>query len=393
MEPLEAPAGAIAVVAAVVDTVTAAHQDPVPSSFSPSRMDSVDSLPTLLGGSGSPAVCSGGRFWAIAPSEDEDLSGKEDAEVVRSRSYLELCRSPTPSTSRSFGSSSTRASRWMRKINAQRYASKTLSLFTDEDVSSVPLLPMRKTNFRVPKRPVLEPSVFVEEQDGGGWTVIHRRRRSSPPVKPRRWSRSPFQNSKNQNPRGSGGSRGNTWDRALKDFGPARPELHGSPSVGLGFGPRSAPCVCSLNTSGLGLRRCLGFTWKRVTASSYEPMAYRGGGRGGGGGGPGRGNAGAARFSNFEVGGPSRQAGAQDERGFDDGQGQQGHGAAGGLRGGFHAGSGFNGQGRQGGYRGFGGHGGYRRGNFGRADGRPRGALAAGRSEFTRGVCGRFDYG
>ena len=206
----------------------------------------------------------GRRFWALAADEDEELGGNYVADdhdgEDRFRSFMKICKTPTPSSSRSSGSSSSRASQRLRKINAQRYASKSLSLFSDNDVRSLSVVAKRKTNFRVLKRPVLEPTVFVEEQDRGGWTVVGGRRRSSPPAKSRCWFRSPFRNSKYQKSSVKRGSNGSTLDRMLGGFGPVRPDVHESPSVGKGFGSRSAPRVCTLKTLGLGLCRFLGFT-------------------------------------------------------------------------------------------------------------------------------------
>ena len=311
-------------------------------------------------------AASGGRFWCL--SSDSDSETEELASDVTPGKYF--VTTPEPVSECSIVSSS--SSRWEKRVKKraeQRYAS--LCLVSDVSVCrfSTPVSSTVSPR-RDLKLPPMEPSSFLEDPVEGRWTTVSRRRRS--PLASVGRSRSRFLRDCDFKPR----------EEAVVGLS----DLHGSPPRG-STGRTGLRCARQgSTTSGVGLRRMLGFLWgvaaaRVVSPSSRVAMAFRGGGGQGGGeggrggGAAGRGGAPGAFPRVFEHGGPSGTAGDSDGR-FADAAGAAGFQGA--PQGRFNVGTGFN-NGRGNGYRGAVPYrGGYRGAGF-------RGSMARGGADGGRG--------
>jgi hypothetical protein len=136
---------------------------------------------------GSPEWLRGSRFWLLQPSDDkeegvdEEVSpGVEDYEM----SVRYLCRTPSPVSGRDIVDDSQELARrtlnMIKKREEQRVATKAaMALELSEGTSSCSFLPLGNSvaKFRAHAMPVMEPSVFCDDNNGG-WTVVRRRHRS-----------------------------------------------------------------------------------------------------------------------------------------------------------------------------------------------------------------------
>ncbi|KAM0921230.1 hypothetical protein ACQ4PT_007109 [Festuca glaucescens] len=130
----------------------------------------------------------GGRFWVLQSSNDEDDSEGEATLAARDTASLQyLCQTPLSVADRDLSErSSMLARRQLKRINRQHVQRMTAMAAMELDQSQGTWSPssmpvgMFACKSKVKDRPVLEPTVFVD--DGGeGWTVV-RRRRWSPAI-------------------------------------------------------------------------------------------------------------------------------------------------------------------------------------------------------------------
>ena len=224
----------------------------------------------------------GGRFWALADGEEAESSSEEEENDGKAENYVHLCRTPSPERESVLSPASSRASKRMAKRQGQRLAALTfVSCSMDAGTTVETTQAARLTRFRVPKIPVLEPSVVIEERDLGGWIRVlrhrhrhrQRRRQVSSPARRRGNCGSCFRSSNERNHRSG-----------LVGIGPARPAMHESP-LGVGSNKEKKPSD-QPNTAGVGLRGLLGLFWARVAApvvcADRVMASHGGGGRGGG---------------------------------------------------------------------------------------------------------------
>jgi hypothetical protein len=140
-------------------------------------------------GGGSPEWVRGSRFWLLQSSDDEEDGGEDelssDAEDI-DVPIRYLCHTPSPMGGIDIDEDSRELARRtlkrIRKRDAQQAATKAsieLAFSEGKCWSSLLRLGSRSAKISIQRRPVLEPSVFTDEDDGG-WTVVHRRHR--PPV-------------------------------------------------------------------------------------------------------------------------------------------------------------------------------------------------------------------
>jgi hypothetical protein len=145
---------------------------------------------------GSPEWIYGSRFWLLQPSDDEE-EGVHDEVSPDTEDFdiaiRYLCRSPSPVSGRDIADDSQelawRTLRRMKKREEQRAATKAAMMLDFSEgtwcVSSLPL-GSSVTKLREHVLPVMEPSLFCDD-NSGGWTVVRRRRwatvvRRRPPV-------------------------------------------------------------------------------------------------------------------------------------------------------------------------------------------------------------------
>ena len=122
----------------------------------------------------------GGRFWALALDEEEESTSEEEGEAGSHGSYFDLCCTPSPCSGRSLVETSSRSSKRETKRRLQRLGARDHMAMEVKDKVA---LTGRRTNFRVPKLPVLEPTVReAGVHDLEGWTEVLRRRRRPPPA-------------------------------------------------------------------------------------------------------------------------------------------------------------------------------------------------------------------
>jgi hypothetical protein len=130
----------------------------------------------------------GGRFWLLQTSDDER---EEDDEEVTSdtedtdMTLRYLCRSPSPVSGRDIVEGSTvLAQRLLKRIkrqDEQHRATKAAMVITAQEGTWSPRSPLLLSSDKFPgktksyNKPVLEPSVFLDESREG-WTVVRRRR-------------------------------------------------------------------------------------------------------------------------------------------------------------------------------------------------------------------------
>jgi hypothetical protein len=131
----------------------------------------------------------GSRFWVLQASDDEDEDGGVEPSSPRRTNVISaedkpiayLCRTPSPVDGIVMADESQdlarRAIKRLRKRDAQRMATKTTMMFASlEGMSLSSPVPLGTAKFKSSTRPVMEPSVFMDDGDGG-WTVVHRRHR------------------------------------------------------------------------------------------------------------------------------------------------------------------------------------------------------------------------
>ncbi|KAM0830239.1 hypothetical protein ACQ4PT_066356 [Festuca glaucescens] len=137
----------------------------------------------------SPEWLSGSRFWMLQ-SSDEDEEGEEEGSSSAGESdkpVRYLCRTPSPVGARDLFEDSTElARRTLKRIkqrNGKRMAAKAaMELTTQEGMASPFSLSQGKNSGKnkIKTMPVMEPSVFMDDNTEG-WTVV-RRRRWSPAI-------------------------------------------------------------------------------------------------------------------------------------------------------------------------------------------------------------------
>ncbi|KAM0849117.1 hypothetical protein ACQ4PT_053932 [Festuca glaucescens] len=293
----------------------------------------------------------GGRFWVLQPSDDEEDSDVEEmSSAGGSVSMKYLCQTPTSVSGRDISElPSELARRKLKRINRQRNqrmaAMAAMELASSEGTwspSSMPLgMSVCKTKAKA--MPVLEPSVFVDDEVDG-WTVV-RRRRWSPAIDSS--SHDPII-SEISNIRRVGLARfraGASNNRAR--WGPKN-VVRGAPVIKID--QRSdGDCYpkqvkVGAQVAGRAFRNLLGLAWKRIGTGgpvvsrrrSSPPMNGEGGQ---GGFNPGRGGFNAGRGGYPARGGYGTGRGGANARGRQGGRGAQGFGAGHG----FGAGQGFGG--------------------------------------------------
>ncbi|KAK1612025.1 hypothetical protein QYE76_035698 [Lolium multiflorum] len=289
----------------------------------------------------------GSRFWALQSgeegdeSDDEELraSGDEESPVregVSLASYL--CRTPSPSQNADLSEDTAelnqRHMKRLRRRDAQRLATRAAIFFSSSagtDLSSSPVLVKKVRSLDHIKLPVLEPSVFVDDDDGG-WTMVHRRR----------WS--PASMSGNRYPGLKENSKTLTVDQARLRAGTQRLGRCLGPKFRQANQPRvrlegdRVPRVAKVGEASIGFafRKFLGLTWKKSSAAApvirrrtVEIAMSGDGGRGGfnpgrGGFNAGRGGFGGGR-GNYggrgEFGGGRGDFGGRGDHGFGGGRG------------------------------------------------------------------------
>ncbi|KAM0865350.1 hypothetical protein ACQ4PT_043338 [Festuca glaucescens] len=138
---------------------------------------------------GSPEWLRGSRFWLLQPSDDEEEGlGEESPAIDEDTDYSlrYMCRSPAPVTDRDIVEDSSELARRtlkrIRRRDAQRMAAKAAMAFASpQGMNSTSPLPWGKVSAKIKNlvRPIMEPSVFVDDSTEG-WTIVRRRR--WPPV-------------------------------------------------------------------------------------------------------------------------------------------------------------------------------------------------------------------
>ncbi|KAM0849021.1 hypothetical protein ACQ4PT_053994 [Festuca glaucescens] len=133
----------------------------------------------------SPEWLCGSRFWMMQASDDEVEEDDEEvssAPEVTDKTIRYLCRSPSPVSGRDIVDDSTAlARRLLKRIkrrDEQRLATKAaMALISQEGTCSPLYLSLDKSSGKTKdqSRPVMEPSVFLDESTEG-WTVVRRRR-------------------------------------------------------------------------------------------------------------------------------------------------------------------------------------------------------------------------
>jgi hypothetical protein len=136
----------------------------------------------------SPEWFSGSRFWMLQPADDED-DGEDDGEGDgfsavgdSARSVRYLCRTPSPVSDADLVEGSADLTRRhlkrIKRRDGQQMAARAAMLFsTMEGMISSPSMPLGKNpgSTVCKPMPVLEPSVFFDDNTEG-WTVVRRRR-------------------------------------------------------------------------------------------------------------------------------------------------------------------------------------------------------------------------
>jgi hypothetical protein len=223
----------------------------------------------------------------------------------------------------------------LRRRDVQRLATRAANFFSSSagtDFSSSPVLVKKARSLDHIKLPVLEPSVFVDD-DNGGWTMVHRRR----------WS--PASMSGTQDPGLTEISKSLTVDQARLRAGAQGLGRCLGPKFRHASQPRDrlegdlVPRVAKVGDAPIGFafRKFLGLTWKKISAAApvirrrtVEIAMSGDGGRGGfnpgrggfnagrGGFGGGRGNyGGRGEFG----GGRGDFGGGRGDHGFGGGRG------------------------------------------------------------------------
>ncbi|KAK1611062.1 hypothetical protein QYE76_034735 [Lolium multiflorum] len=287
----------------------------------------------------SSGLLGGSRFWLLQASDDEEDDGEVELSpgVADSNGSLRyLCCTPTPANSIDIVDDSRdlarRARKRLEKRDAQRQATKASLLFESMEgtLISSPLPSARMSvKSRTLVRPVMEPSVFRDDNDGV-WTVVRRRHR--PPA-----ITGNVHDSKKSNRTKCSDIPGVGLARLR--VSPTKYQAHGNIAVPrtlalqrgrekVDLGPRQAR-VGGVN-AGHAFRKLLGFVWRKkepgepVWRRHVSPLRMNGeGGRGGFNPGRGAFNAGRGGFQ----GRPGYQGrGYQGRGGFQGRHGFQGRG-------------------------------------------------------------------
>ncbi|KAM0863643.1 hypothetical protein ACQ4PT_044458 [Festuca glaucescens] len=284
---------------------------------------------------GSPDWLRGSRFWLLQSSDDEEEGVEEEVSCGAEdfdMSFKYFCRTPSPVSGRDIVDDSRElARRTLKRIekrDAQRMRTMAAMAFaTTEGKSSSSPVPLGKSSgkYKILARPVMEPSTFVDDNNGG-WTVVRRRHRP-PVITGRVHDPEPTVISKNSG-LGLAGLRAS----------PIKHKVRWNPSVARN---RALPLARSdgdreprqvkvgADIAGHAFRKLLGFSWRKIEAG--EPVwrrralsAEMNGDGGRGGFNPGRG------AFNIGRGGYQGRAGYQGHGGF---QGRGGFQGSGGFQG------------------------------------------------------------
>jgi hypothetical protein len=143
--------------------------------------DLVSAIPVAGGDGLMPEHPLGGRFWVLTPSDDEDgevdmvaASPSPDAGSLR---YL--CRTPEEVGDRDLNDPTREAARRsikrIHRRQMQRAAAMDFMVMEGTSLSTMSTPLGRSVSKKSLILPVLEPSIFVDN-DQEGWTVVHRRR-------------------------------------------------------------------------------------------------------------------------------------------------------------------------------------------------------------------------
>ncbi|KAM0842952.1 hypothetical protein ACQ4PT_058013 [Festuca glaucescens] len=270
----------------------------------------------------SPEWLSGSRFWMLQASDDEDEdkghADRSSAAGDNSVSAKYLCHTPLPVSNADLDEDTAELTRRhikrIKRRDGQRMAARAAMMFTASEGTVSPSslsLGRISVSTRIRPMPVLDPSVFLDD-DAGGWTVVRRRR----------WS--PAIDERSHDPRNQASSKnldvGLLRSRAGANFrqsnpGPNRATQGVVPCRSIADrGPRLVKIGSVV--AGHTFRGILGLAWKRcetgaplVSPQRLDSMDGNGGQEGFN---PGRGgfNAGRGGFSNGCGGfGPGRGGG------------------------------------------------------------------------------------
>ncbi|KAM0852187.1 hypothetical protein ACQ4PT_051922 [Festuca glaucescens] len=121
----------------------------------------------------------GGRFGVLQSSDDEEDNDDGVDSPADERNLLRYCQTPSTVSGRDLSEKPSDLARRARKrINRQRaqsMAARAAIELEDEGMLSPSLRPLGRSTTKVFNKPVLEPSVFRDD-NLHGWTVVHRRR-------------------------------------------------------------------------------------------------------------------------------------------------------------------------------------------------------------------------
>ncbi|KAK1699142.1 hypothetical protein QYE76_015839 [Lolium multiflorum] len=279
----------------------------------------------------SPELPFGGRFWALqASDEEEDGVSEEIAEVEGSESFRYLCHTLTPAGDKDISEDTTELARRARKRierqkNQREAAMAAIELSTSTCMLSPSLMPLGMSvgKVKTKSRPVLEPSVFTDD-NMDGWTVV-RRRRWPPAIISDAHDPRNVENSRICNLGLDMHRAGTKLDRAR--WGPVVQRNHaGVQTPGAATMNRSHQARVGNQVAGRAFRRILGLAWRKVESGepilqqwSSDDSMYGDGGQGGFS--PGRGGFQAGRGGGF----PARRGGYQGRGGFGVACGTNGH--------------------------------------------------------------------
>ncbi|KAM0834290.1 hypothetical protein ACQ4PT_063701 [Festuca glaucescens] len=276
------------------------------------------------------------------PNEEEEGDAEEISSVGGSEAFRYLCRTP-PSVGDRDISEGTPELAWqtrkriIRQRNQRMKAMAAMELTSSAGMSSPSLMPLGMSvgKTKIKTMPVLEPSVFMDD-DMDGWTVIRRRR----------WS--PAIGNELHDPRNAGLSKtsvlgsartraGANLDRARWGPNIRRNQVHAVVEAHRADGVcRSNQVKIGNQIAGRAFRKLLGLAWRKVESGeavvprrcSILPMNGDGGQ---GGFNPGRGGFNAGRGGYQGRGGFGARRGANGARGrHNQGGGRGGHGFGGG---------------------------------------------------------------
>ncbi|KAM0871704.1 hypothetical protein ACQ4PT_039194 [Festuca glaucescens] len=296
----------------------------------------------------SPELPLGGRFWALQPpDEEEDGDTEAISEVEVSETFRYLCRTPSLAGDRDISEDTVELARRARKRierqkNQRMAAMAAFELSASAGTLSPSLMPLGMSvgKAKIKSMPVLEPSVFMDD-DMDGWTVV-RRRHWSPVISSEAHDSRKVGISKNYILGSDRHRAGANLDRARwglviqRNHAPAVVQAPRATGV-----HRSHQARVGNQVAGRALRKILGLAWRKVeSGESILPRrssAFSMNGDGGQGGfNPSRGGFHAGR------GGYQGRGGCGAARGANGARGRQHHGGGRGGHG-FGAGQGYGG--------------------------------------------------